>query len=236
MTQFQQSINDMPLHANAQKEDIFRNCLSNQDTAQSDNETDGDFVGRFIYLNTDHRRTSIQDPYKIVDVVHVVNNLMNPCIKGRLTISISPGKKDKRNNRNLQIDLDAVKKNGIQIIVCLLEWSEMMMLNISDYPRKAQEEGFLFYHMPIRDMGIPRQKEINVLVPTVVQHLTAGHNVLVHCRGGLGRAGTICACCLTHFGYDGKNAIDAVRKQRPGAIQTSKQEECVVHYYKELIE
>lgn len=164
--------------------------------------------------------------YKIIDILQVHT--------GKLCLSITPGKIDKQGNRNLTMDLKAIKDDNIKIIVCLLEWPEMCYLNISDYPKKAQEEGFLFYHLPIPDRGVPQQREVNVLVPLLVKHLSAGRNVLVHCRGGLGRAGTICACCMGHFGYEWKTAIKTVRQKRPGAIQTNKQEKCIMQYCQQL--
>jgi protein-tyrosine phosphatase len=188
-----------------------------------------------LKFNLDKRITSLQDPYRVIDIAHIVGDPSNPNNKGRLTLSISPGKKDSHWNRDLKLDLAIIKNNGIQVIVCLLEWSEMRMLNITDYPKIVQEDGFIFYHLPIRDGGIPQQKDIDVLVPILIQHLSAGQNVLVHCRAGLGRAGTICACCLGHFGYEGQTAIDTVRAQRHGAVQTRKQEECVINYCNGLI-
>ncbi|CAH6419644.1 Cyclin-dependent kinase inhibitor 3 (CDKN3) [uncultured virus] len=186
------------------------------------------------YFNLDKRITSEQNPYKIVDIAYVVDPL-NPNKKGRLSLSICPGKKDKKSNRDLRLDLENIKANGIQVIVCLLEWGEMSLLNVIDYPRKAQEIGFVFYHMPIRDRGITTYKELSSLIPIIVSHLSEGHNVLVHCRSGLGRAGTICACCLGHFGYNGNSAIGTVRKQRPGAIQTDQQETSVFQYCSVLV-
>lgn len=189
----------------------------------------------FDRYNIDKRVTSERDPYQIIDIANVISNPLKPYVKGRLSLSISPGKKDSKWNRDLEMDLNVMKTNGVQVIVCLLEWSEMRKLGISDYPRKAQESGFLFYHIPIRDRGTPHQNEISVLVPLLVQHLAFGQNILVHCRGGLGRAGTVCACCLGHFGYEGRLAIDTIRKLRPGAIQTSRQMECVVQYCQSLV-
>ena len=183
----------------------------------------------------DTRITSQQSPYKIIDIAHIVTNHDNLSIKGRLTISISPGKKDGRWNRDLYSDLRVIKDNDIQIIVCLLEWNEMKMLNIVDYPSIAQENGFLFYHLPIRDRCAPTQNELNSLVPVIINHLVTGQNVLVHCRGGLGRAGAVAACCLGHFGYNSQQAMDTVRSQRPGAIQTRKQESCVIQYCHNLL-
>ena len=106
----------------------------------------------------------------------------------------------------------------------------MRSLNITDYPKLAQDNGLLFYHVPIRDRGCPSSSEINILIPIIVGKLLVGHNVLIHCNAGLGRAGTISACCLIHVGFDPNDAITVVRKRRPGAIQTDKQEACIREY------
>ena len=180
---------------------------------------------------SDPRITSEQSPYTITNIAKIATD---PHREGRLSISISPGKIDHRWNRNLDLDLKSIQKQGVEVIVCLLEWSEMQMLDIVHYPRKAEAAGLLFYHLPIKDCGIPSRKEIQVLVPILVQHLASGTHILIHCREGLGRAGTICACCLIHFGYDGRSSIDMIRKRRPGAIQTHRQESCVLHYHQQL--
>ena len=59
------------------------------------------------------------------------------------------------------------------------------------------------------------------------QILTEGGRIVLHCRGGLGRTGTIAARLLVEFGIDTRAAIAAVRRVRPGAIQTREQEEYV---------
>lgn len=193
--------------------------------------------GVLISANTfeDKRITSEQDPYKLVDVAHFIVDENMPEQEGKLFISISPGKKDNKWNRDLEHDLNNIVNGEINIIVCLLEWAEMRMLNITDYPIRAQEMGITFYHLPIKDRGVPQLKELTTLIPIIIQHLAAGKNVLIHCRAGLGRAGLMCACCLTHFGYGGNDAIEVVRNQRPKAIQTTKQEECVISYSELLL-
>eukprot|EP00002_Diphylleia_rotans_P006830 TRINITY_DN16256_c0_g1_i1.p1 TRINITY_DN16256_c0_g1~~TRINITY_DN16256_c0_g1_i1.p1 ORF type:complete len:258 (+),score=43.93 TRINITY_DN16256_c0_g1_i1:61-834(+) len=49
--------------------------------------------------------------------------------------------------------------------------------------------------------------------------------ILVHCRGGLGRAGTVAACLLLriHSDASAQDAIRHVRLHRPGAIETQRQ-------------
>lgn len=169
-----------------------------------------------------HMLTRIESAYKLIDIAKV--NIKEA--KGRLALSKCPGK----NILNLTSDLLSIKQSGIQVIVCLLEWSEMKLLHITDYPQKAQELGLLFYHLPIKDMGVPRQNDINSLIPILVNHLANGYNILVHCKNGYGRSGIICACCLGHFGFKGDKAMEIVRKKRPGAICSREQETCIINY------
>ena len=71
-----------------------------------------------------------------------------------------------------------------------------------------------------------RIKETNV--PEVKKRLDAGENILVHCRGGLGRAGMIAARLLVETGgVEPEVAIERVRAVRPGAIETGAQERWV---------
>ena len=51
---------------------------------------------------------------------------------------------------------------------------------------------------------------------------------MVHCRGGLGRTGTVAACVLIALHrYSANEAIAAVRAARKGTVQTSEQEDFV---------
>ena len=63
---------------------------------------------------------------------------------------------------------------------------------------------------------LTNQQEIRTL-------LRGGEDVLVHCKGGLGRAGMIAARLLVELGMDPEQAIRDVRRARKGAIETSSQ-------------
>jgi protein-tyrosine phosphatase len=65
------------------------------------------------------------------------------------------------------------------------------------------------------------------LVARLSSSLERGECVVVHCWGGLGRAGTIAACCLVARGVEPRRAISIVRSARPGAVQSIEQEEFV---------
>ncbi len=52
----------------------------------------------------------------------------------------------------------------------------------------------------------------------------------MHCLAGLGRTGTIAACCLVASGRSPADAIRAVRAARPGSVQNPAQEAFVVAF------
>ena len=63
---------------------------------------------------------------------------------------------------------------------------------------------------------------------TLRKRLRSGQDILVHCRGGLGRADTIAARLLIELGMEPATAIEQIRAVRPGAIETSGQEHYVL--------
>jgi ADP-ribosyl-[dinitrogen reductase] hydrolase len=87
--------------------------------------------------------------------------------------------------------------------------------------------------MPIADLGAPNQDFKYKWETTKVllkNELLEGQNVIFHCRGGKGRAGTIAAIILADFGHEKKEAIDLVRERRKGAIETKVQEDFINSY------
>ena len=60
--------------------------------------------------------------------------------------------------------------------------------------------------------------------------LIEGKNIVLHCRGGKGRAGTVAALLLIDFGVKKEEAIQLVRSRRKGAIETKEQEDFIFSY------
>lgn len=85
----------------------------------------------------------------------------------------------------------------------------------------------LWFHIPIVDVSTPDdtfERQWDVTGAELRTLLRNGRDVLVHCRGGLGRAGTIGARLLIELGMEPTAAIRKVRSARPGAIETPEQE------------
>jgi len=79
------------------------------------------------------------------------------------------------------------------------------------------------------ELGILNLKE-NTTKVLLKNELIDGKNIVLHCRGGKGRAGTIAAILLVEFNYEKQEAIDLVRSRRKGAIESKIQEDFIFSY------
>ena len=166
------------------------------------------------------RRTSTTDPIRL-DRVPVAGR------PGTLSLTLCPGKKDAAWHRDLATDLAALRAAGVHRIVYLLEDDELRLLGIPEYPRAVVAAGIAPHGLPIPDGGTLGTGGFDPMLDTVNlirARLSLGEHIVVHCRGGLGRAGTVAACVLVSDGMDATDAMSLVRSCRPGAIETRGQE------------
>jgi Cyclin-dependent kinase inhibitor 3 (CDKN3) len=151
---------------------------------------------------------------------------------GLLGITFAPGKHQKNAAsgswlRDLATDLDAIAAWNARAVVTLLEKHEIIELNIPNLGDEVVRRKMEWFHLPIRDYGVPGL-DFEISWPAQSESLRAivesGENILVHCKGGLGRAGMIGARLLVELGVEPGIAIRKVRSARPGAIETPEQE------------
>lgn len=80
-------------------------------------------------------------------------------------------------------------------------------------PQTAPQHGLAVVHrrMPIRDAGLPRTPAAMVaILDTLDGALADGHNVYLHCWGGIGRTGTVVGCWLVRHGMSGPAALATI--------------------------
>lgn len=155
-----------------------------------------------------------------------------PVGEGVLGITFCPGKCDLEAHdgpwsRDLPLDLGAIRAWGANALVTLLEAHEFDLLHVHRLGDMAEAASLEWHHLPIPDMGEPGwhfERRWIYSGPRLRRLLRRGGRVVVHCRAGLGRAGTIAARLLVELGMPPAEAISQVRKARPGAIQTPEQE------------
>jgi protein-tyrosine phosphatase len=172
-------------------------------------------------------RTSATSPLRIATVA---------VGKGQIGITLCPGKNGQSIlgtpwERDLVLDLGVIRHWGASTLVTLIEEHEFDLLGVSRLGEQARSLGLEWLHLPITDGEPPDARFENgwlVHGPAVRDCLLDGGKILVHCRAGLGRAGTIAARLLVEFGVAPRDAINRVRAARPGAIETPDQERYVL--------
>ena len=174
-------------------------------------------------------KTSVSHPLQIAEV-------SGGSGLGRVGLTLCPGKYDPHAMsggwaRDLDLDLDTIHDWGAAAVVTLLEPKELTLLRVEGLGGEVLRRKMRWFHLPIVDVSIPDdrfEREWDVAGEELRSMLRRGLDVLVHCRGGLGRAGTIAARLLVELGMEPTKAIASVRAVRPGAIETSDQEQFVL--------
>ena len=155
---------------------------------------------------------------------------------GRLGMTFAPGMRTTgmrgQWERDLAADLQELEERyETNVLVSLMENHEYHGYRIPELLERDTYGGIEILRFAIKDMGVPREAEserFEAFVQDVVERLKQGQNVVVHCRGGLGRTGTLAACVLIALGrHSADEAIAAVRAARKGTVQTREQEDFV---------
>lgn len=110
--------------------------------------------------------------------------------------------------------VQALLDTGVSFFVDLTEEGELFEydhllaeLTPAGHPRPIHRRH------PIRDVSTPKAGyEMEVILDTIDEALADGHQVYVHCWGGIGRTGTTVGCWLVRQGHDGPSALGEVER------------------------
>jgi len=96
--------------------------------------------------------------------------------------------------RDLGADLDVISRWGATAVVTLIEQHEFEMLGLPDLGQRVKAAGMGWFHLPIPDVQPPDARfELawQRAGPILIRMLQSGARIVVHCRGGLRRAGEL---------------------------------------------
>lgn len=158
------------------------------------------------------QKTSVSHPIYVDWLVEV---------PGRIGLTFAPGKHAASKYgsgtwaRDLDADLDKLVTDGMRVQVCLLEDHELTRLRIPGLVAAAEKRGVRLLRLPIPDGGVLVDvSPVRSLVKEIVAHASKGDDVVIHCMGGLGRAGTIGGCTLLALGKSHHEALAILREKR----------------------
>jgi ADP-ribosylglycohydrolase/protein-tyrosine phosphatase len=156
---------------------------------------------------------------------------------GIIGLTFCPGKKHSGLysgawDRDLCADLRAMQTFGATALVTLMESHELDDVEVpaKRLQEQAREFGLEWHHLPIRDVNVPEDQFEDLWTYSgfrLRKILARGGKVVIQCRGGLGRTGTIAGKLLVEFGDAPEDAIRKIRESRPGSIETREQEQYI---------
>jgi ADP-ribosyl-[dinitrogen reductase] hydrolase len=142
---------------------------------------------------------------------------------GALLLSAHPGAEG-----DASAAISAYRAAGATLLVSLPPSAELATLGLGEIDLACAAAEIAWAHCPIPDFEAPGplfHAAWRALRPRLFERLDAGESVVLHCRAGLGRTGTVAALILIERGLSPRDAMGQVRRARPGAIETAVQVE-----------
>jgi protein-tyrosine phosphatase len=146
---------------------------------------------------------------------------------GKLALASRP-----RGGDWLDDEMASWRRAGIDTVLSLLTPEEEQDLDLKREAHEAKAQGMQFASLPIPDRQVPSsESEVSATLDRVEADLSAGRNVVIHCRQGIGRTGLIAACLLVTRGASPGSAVDALSAARGIQVpETSDQRHWIDHY------
>ena len=132
----------------------------------------------------------------------------------------------------LEDEIEAWHGDGIDAVVSLLTPDEEQDLDLGREAQAVRAQGMKFVSFPIPDRQVPNSEtEMAAVLERIDAELSAGRNVVVHCRQGIGRTGLVGACLLVTKGLSPEKAVKSMSTARGNSVpETEAQRRWIDHY------
>lgn len=132
---------------------------------------------------------------------------------------------------HLAVAFRELKSRNIAAVLSLLEPAEAVSLHLQNEDQACNKEDLSYFNFPIPDFGVPAIELLHDAIDFHYKQISKGADTVVHCRGGIGRTGTVCSCLLIKHGMNVQDAIALVTHQRRETVpETTEQIAAVTTY------
>ncbi|MCG8591646.1 MAG: tyrosine protein phosphatase [Proteobacteria bacterium] len=112
-------------------------------------------------------------------------------------------------------ELSRFRRDGVDVVVSLLEAAEARELDLDREAAACREANIEFVSFPIRDRDVPESaRALLELVRNLGGQLEASRSLAIHCRAGIGRASLLAATLLAAGGIDVSEAFARIAAAR----------------------
>lgn len=113
-------------------------------------------------------------------------------------------------------DIDELSSvfGAVMILVQPLEYGGLIDMVIERWMQHSVD----VYYLPTPDFHPIQLLDLHRAAEWVLDHVEKGVNVLIHCKGGVGRSGLAATAYLLLKGMELYDAVQLIREKRPGAL------------------
>jgi len=131
----------------------------------------------------------------------------------------------------LEDELVNWSRAGVNAVFSLLTPEEEQDLDLAAEPSQAKALGLRFLSFPIQDRRTPDSEAgLASALDELDNELTAGRNVVLHCRQGIGRTGLVAACLLIARGVGPEAAVRRLSAIRRVAVPETAEQRRWIDY------
>lgn len=126
----------------------------------------------------------------------------------------------------LNQEIIQLKKQGVQMLVSLLEQQEITELGLNAEQKTCRDNAIEYINFPITDRSIPASVEkAKTLITTLSEKINNGSTVVIHCRMGIGRSSIMAAGILLKTGYRPNEVLSHISKIRGLKVPDTEEQE-----------
>ena len=137
-------------------------------------------------------------------------------------------------DKGLEEDMVHFKNQKVNVLVSLLTKEENFDVGLHHENLLCQKYDIEFISFPILDRSVPNEAQtenLKELAQKLAHKINQDEKMIVHCRGGIGRAGMLCAAILIELGTHKNDVIEKISKARGVNIpDTTEQKDWIINY------